>query len=116
MWLNCLVLSYLLNIILELDVMRLVSRPLHFRITVPGHFRMRPHAVCFDNRKATFGEKYVSVMIDVDVNWDNPSEEDKKALDILRRRSFAGAQIPEMKREYIEGWRTIDVSAPVPRN
>ncbi|TPP63922.1 hypothetical protein FGIG_01029 [Fasciola gigantica] len=79
-----------------------------FSITVPSHFRMRPYAICFDNRKATFGEKYVSVMVDVDVNWDNPSEEDKKALDILRKRSFAGAHIPEMKREYIESWRTID--------
>ncbi|VDP89761.1 unnamed protein product [Echinostoma caproni] len=71
---------------------------------------MRPYAICFDNRKATYGEKYVSMVVDIDVNWENPSESEKKVLDYLRNRAFSGMQIPPMKREYIEGWRAIDVS------
>ncbi|KAG5451935.1 Transmembrane emp24 domain-containing protein 1 [Clonorchis sinensis] len=76
-------------------------------IKVPPHFQLRPYAICFDNRKASYADKHVSFSIDVDLNWDNPSNAERAVIEALRKSSFADAQTEAMDAQYMESWNAL---------
>ncbi|KAF6768437.1 hypothetical protein AHF37_05700 [Paragonimus kellicotti] len=76
-------------------------------IKVPSYFHFLPYAICLDNRKASYAEKHVSVTIDLDINWDNPSPQERAAMEILQKRSFSGSQIEAMDATYMENWKAV---------
>lgn len=76
-------------------------------IKVPPHFQLRPYAICFDNRKASYADKHVSFSIDVDLNWDNPSSAERAVIEALHKSSFADAQTEAMDAQYMESWKAL---------
>ncbi|KAF5399013.1 Nuclear transport factor 2 domain protein [Paragonimus heterotremus] len=76
-------------------------------IKVPSYFHFLPYAICLDNRKASYAEKHVSLTIDLDINWDNPSPQERAALEILQKRSFSSSQIEAMDATYMENWKAV---------
>ncbi|KAA3678236.1 uncharacterized protein DEA37_0007250 [Paragonimus westermani] len=82
-------------------------------IKVPSYFHFLPYAICLDNRKASYAEKHVSVTIDLDINWDNPSPQERAALEILQKRSFSSSQIEAMDATYMENWKAVIIQLEV---
>ncbi|CAH8853389.1 unnamed protein product [Trichobilharzia szidati] len=71
-------------------------------ISVPKYFRLMPYAVCLDNRKASYAYKYVYFSIDVNINWDNPSELERQAIEALRSNALANSQAQAASAEHAE--------------
>ncbi|CAL8074339.1 unnamed protein product [Calicophoron daubneyi] len=78
-----------------------------FSVKVPNQYRMMPYAICLDNRKASYAEKHVALTIDLDINWDNPSEQERAVIEALQRRTMATAQAEAVNTEVIKNWRII---------
>ncbi|VDQ13688.1 unnamed protein product [Trichobilharzia regenti] len=61
-----------------------------------------PYAICLDNRKASYAYKYVYFSIDVNINWDNPSELERQAIEALRSNALANSQVHAANAEHAE--------------
>jgi hypothetical protein len=78
-----------------------------FSVIVLPQYRLMPYAICLDNRKASYAEKHVAVTIDLDINWDNPNEYERAAIEFMQRRSMASGQTNTANAELMENWRII---------
>ncbi|KAL3317257.1 hypothetical protein Ciccas_004091 [Cichlidogyrus casuarinus] len=54
------------------------------KISVNEENRDQGYAVCLDNRKSSTGEKVIYMSIDLNINFENPSEHEKGILDAMR--------------------------------
>ncbi|CAH8602513.1 unnamed protein product [Schistosoma rodhaini] len=60
-------------------------------ISVPKYFRLMPYAICLDNRKAN-----------ANLNWDNPSELERQAIETLRNNPLVNSQAQAASAEHAE--------------
>ncbi|CAH8580712.1 unnamed protein product [Heterobilharzia americana] len=71
-------------------------------ISVPKYFRLLPYAICLDNRKASYAYKYVYFSVDVNINWDNPNELERQAIETLRNNALLNSQVQAASAEHAE--------------
>ncbi|KAH8871496.1 Transmembrane emp24 domain-containing protein isoform 1 [Schistosoma japonicum] len=71
-------------------------------VSVPKHFRLMPYAICLDNRKASYAYKNVYFSVDVNLNWDNPNELERQAIETLRNNALANSQAQEANAAHVE--------------
>ncbi|CAH8515841.1 unnamed protein product [Schistosoma turkestanicum] len=71
-------------------------------ISVPKYFRLMPYAICLDNRKASYAYKNVYFSVDVNLNWDNPSELERQAIETLRNNALVNSQAQAANAEHEE--------------
>lgn len=90
-------------------IVRPPSPDASFSVTVPPPFKYLPYAVCLDNRKASYAEKHVALSIDLDLNWDNPSDHERALLETIQKRSLANARLEAMDAKYLESWKSLIV-------
>ncbi|CAH8573412.1 unnamed protein product [Schistosoma bovis] len=71
-------------------------------ISVPKYFRLMPYAICLDNRKASYAYKNVYFSVDANLNWDNPSELERQAIETLRNNPLVNSQAQAASAEHAE--------------
>ncbi|CAI2730035.1 unnamed protein product [Schistosoma spindalis] len=71
-------------------------------ISVPKYFRLMPYAICLDNRKASYAYKNVYFSVDANLNWDNPSELERQAIEKLRNNPLVNSQAQAASAEHAE--------------
>ncbi|CAH8520689.1 unnamed protein product [Dicrocoelium dendriticum] len=90
-------------------VLRPPSPEASFSVIVPPPFKYLPYAVCLDNRKSSYAVKHVALSIDLDLNWDNPSEQERAVLETIQKRSLANARLEALDAKYLESWKALIV-------
>lgn len=69
-----------------------------------------PYAICLDNRKASYAYKNVYFSVDANLNWDNPSELERQAIETLRNNPLVNSQAQAASAEHAENINKLMVS------
>ncbi|VDP02187.1 unnamed protein product [Schistosoma margrebowiei] len=81
-----------------------------WQISVPKYFQLMPYAICLDNRKASYAYKNVYFSVDANLNWDNPSELERQAIETLRNNPLVNSQAQAASAEHAENINKLMVS------